>query len=216
MKIPPWTASSIDAFITCPYKFYRLRVLRDVKDLPPSEQSLWGRRVHKVFEDAVNWGDPLSEEYKQWQPLVDKIKALPGEKLPEFRFSIDQDFNQCPWKDAWSRGMADLVVRNGKEAIILDYKTGKRKPSDQLQLYAGFAFAYWPHLERVHTAFVWLKDKVLDRKTYEAKDKADIWANWMPLYKRYERAFETDVWMKHPSGLCRNWCPCKDCEFCGV
>jgi hypothetical protein len=216
MKIPPWTASSIDAFITCPHKFYRLRVVRDVRDLPMSEQSLWGKRVHKAFEDAVNWGDPLADEYKQWQPLVKKIQALPGEKFPEFRFSIDQDFNQCPWKDAWSRGMADLVVRNGKEAIILDYKTGKRKPSDQLQLYAGFAFAYWPELEKVHTAFVWLKDKVIDRKTYEAKDKAEIWANWMPLYKRYERAFETDVWMKHPSGLCRNWCPVKDCEFCGV
>lgn len=181
-----------------------------------SEETLYGQRVHKMFENAVNWGDPLPADYKKFQPLVSKIQAMPGEKLPEFRFSIAEDFQPCAWKDAWSRGAADLVVKRGKQAIIIDYKTGKRKPSEQLALYAGFAFAYWPELEEVHTAYVWLKDRKIDRKTYLASEKHKIWENWVPLVHRLYTAYEKDHWQKRPSGLCRNWCPVKDCDFCGV
>lgn len=216
IKIPAWTASSIDAFTTCPHKFYRLRVAKDVKDLPMSEQSLYGQRVHKMFENAVNWGDPLPDAYENLKPLVDKILKIPGEKFPEFKFSVTEDFQPCKWGEAWSRGAADLVIKHGKEAIILDYKTGKRKPSEQLALYAGFAFSYWPELEQVHTAFVWLKDRKIDRKTFRRADVPEIWKNWLPLVQRLYRAYEKDNWPKRPSGLCKAWCPVTECEFCGV
>lgn len=215
-KIPAWTASSIDAFITCPHKYYRLRVLKDIKDFPMGEQALWGTKVHKLFENCINWGDPLPADLKGLQPLVDKIKAMPGEKFPEFRFSIDEDLKECAWKEAWSRGAADLVVKYGKECVILDYKTGKRKPSDQLMLYAGYAFAYWPEIEKVHTAYVWLKDKKIDKKTYTRDNLKDIWGTWLPLVARLKYAYETSTWQKRPSGLCKAWCPCKDCQFAGV
>ena len=214
--LPPWTASLLDNFVSCPHKYYRLRVLRDIKDFPPSEQILWGRKLHKAFEDAVNYRDPLPKECETWQTLVDKIKAIPGEKLPEYRFSIDDSFQPCSWSSAWSRGAADLVIKNGKQAIIFDYKTGKRKPSDQLALYAGFAFAYWPELEQVHTCFVWLKDKVMDKKTYLASEKHKIWELWLPLVARLQRSYDSDQWRKCPSGLCKNWCPVKDCDYCGL
>jgi hypothetical protein len=216
MKIPAWTASSIDAFMTCPYKYYRLKVVKDVKDLPPSDSVLWGRKVHKAFENAVNWGDPLPADLKNWAPIVDQLQAIKGEKLPEYKFSITEDFQPCKWGEAWSRGAADLVILSGDEAIIVDYKTGKRKPSDQLQLYAGFAFATWPNLKKVHTAFIWLKDRKIDRQTYSVEDKHQIWENWIPLVERVVRAYESDQWQKRPSGLCKAWCPCKDCEHCGV
>lgn len=215
-KLPPWTASSIDAFMTCPHKYYRLRVARDVKDLPMGDQALWGSRVHKSFENAVNWGDPLPPDCKQWEPLVKKICALPGEKMAEYKFSIDEDLKQCPWKEAWSRGAADLVIRKGDTVIILDYKTGKRKPSDQLSLYAGFAFAYWPDVKTVHTAYIWLKDKAIDRKTWTAEQKHEIWDLWIPLVARLQRCVEKGDWPKRPSGLCKHWCPVKDCQFYGV
>lgn len=215
-KLPAWTASSIDAFTTCPHKYYRLRIAKDTKDLPMSEQTLYGQKVHKMFEDAINWGDPLPDAYKKYVPLVEKIKAIPGTKLPEFRFSITGDFRQCKWGEAWSRGAADLVIKHGNQCIILDYKTGKRKPLEQLALYAGFAFAYWPEIEVVHTAYVWLRDMKIDKKTFYAKDKHEIWQNWLPLVARLERCYDRDDWPKHPSGLCKNWCPVKDCEFCGV
>ena len=62
---------------------------------------------------------------------LDQIRAMPGEKFPEFKFGIDENFTPCDFYDkkVWSRGAADLVIKKGKECIIFDYKTGKRKPS---------------------------------------------------------------------------------------
>ena len=199
-------------YVTCPYKYYRQRVLKDVKDTL-SEKAEWGIKVHKSFENAVNYGDPLPEGCQQWQSLAENIKALPGIKHPEFRFSIDDAFQQCLWRDAWSRGQADLVIRNGSTAVILDYKTGKRKPSDQLALYAGYAFAYWPELQRVHTAFVWLQEKKFDKKSYERKDVPEIWKAWIPIVRRLENSYDKDEWEAKPCGLCRGWCPVKDCRY---
>ena len=69
-------------YVTCPYKYYRQRVLKDVKDTL-SEKAEWGIKVHKSFENAVNYGDPLPEGCQQWQSLAENIKALlRGEKLP--------------------------------------------------------------------------------------------------------------------------------------
>lgn len=180
-----------------------------------SEQSKWGQRVHKILEDAVNWGDPLPSDFKKWKGVVDQIQAMPGEKFPEFRFSIDSAYHPCSWKDSWARGVADLVIKKGTEAIVIDYKTGKRRPSDQLALYAGFAFAYWPELKTVHTCYVWLQDRKLDRATYTADKIHEIWQLWLPAVARLERAYDRDQWQKRPSGLCRKWCPVKDCQFCG-
>jgi hypothetical protein len=215
MKLPAWTASSVGSFISCPHKYYRLRVVRDVKDFPRSEQQLYGTKLHKMVENAVAWGDPIPDAYPALKKIVEQIKKIPGEKLPEFRFSITEDFQKCGWKEAWCRGAADLVIRRGSEAIILDYKTGKRKPTEQLALYAGFAFAYWPELTKVHTGYVWLKDHKIDKKTYTKDDVPVIWQTWMPLVQRMQRAYESDQWIKRPSGLCAHWCPVKDCEFCG-
>lgn len=215
-KIPTWSASSLDAFITCPHKYYRLRVARDVKDFPPSDALLLGRKLHKDFENAVNYGDPLPESCKHWQSLVDKLKTAPGERLVEYEFCVNENFQPCTRKEAWSRGLADLVIKCGKTALIIDYKTGKRKPSDQLALYAAYAFATWPEIQTVHTNFVWLKDRKMDKDVYTREQVPELWGKFLPLVARMKHAFESDVWDTRPSGLCRQWCPVKDCKFCGV
>lgn len=213
-KFPAWTASSLSMFQTCPYRYYRQRVAKDVKD-SLSEVAAWGIKTHKAFEDFINLGIPLPETCKQWAGLAEKIKAMPGCKYPEYRFSIDENHRECLWTKAWSRGQADLLIRQGPTAIILDYKTGKRKPSDQLALYAGYAFDYFPEVTKVHTAYVWLKDKKIDKAVYERKDIPDIWGLWLPTVARLRIAHEKDEWQKKPCGLCKHWCPVKDCAYCG-
>lgn len=216
MYIPAWSASSVDAYTTCPKKYYHLRVARDVKDFPPSDAVLAGRQIHKMFENAVNLNEPLPESHTHWQKLVDQIKALPGEHMAEFPFMLDEFHEPCDKRSAWTRGVADLVVKHGKEAIIIDYKTGKRKPSEQLALYTAYAFAYWPEIQKVHTVFVWLKDKTMDRKTYTRDNLAGIWQSFLPAVARMRNSYETGDWPARPSGLCRRWCPCTCCKYCGV
>lgn len=216
MYIPAWSASSVDAYTTCPKKYYHLRVARDVQDFPPSDAVIAGRELHKAFENAVNLDEKLPATYAHYQGLVDKIKALPGEKLAEYPFQLDEFHEPCEKRGAWTRGVADLVVKRGKEAIIIDYKTGKRKPSEQLALYAAYAFAYWPEIQKVHTAFIWLKTKEMDKKTYLRENMAEIWQSFLPAVARMRNSYETNEWPARPSGLCRNWCPCKECKFCGL
>lgn len=214
-QLPPWSASSLQAFSSCPHKYYRIRVLRDVKEPPPSDAILLGKKLHMAFENAVNLNEVLPGEFKGWQKIIDQIKALPGEKFSELPMAVNRAFQPCEFRapDAFSRGVADLVVMNGDECIILDYKTGKRRESDQLGLYAAYAFAKWPNLKTVHTAYVWLKCRVIDRKSYTAASVPELWQRWMPIFRRLELAYETGEWPQCPSGLCHGYCPVSDCKF---
>lgn len=218
VKLPPWSASSLTAFQSCPHRYYRIRVLRDVKDFPLSDAAALGVKLHKAFENAVNLGEALPAEFKGWESIIEQIKNLPGDKFPEYRLAVNKAFQPCEWRadDCFSRGVADLVVLKGEEAIILDYKTGKRKESDQLGLYAAYAFAKWPDVQRVHTAFVWLKSRHIDRKTYTRDMLPGVWGKWMPIVRRLEEAYKSNEWVTSPSGLCRGWCPVKDCKFCSL
>ncbi len=214
MSIPAWTYSQLETFETCPRKFYHTKVLRDVVE-PPSVHTEWGKTVHTAFENAINDGSPLPETMIQWQPLANKIAKLPGKKLTEYKFSIDSDFQPTEWSGSWSRGIADLVVVHKDKAAVMDYKTGKRKPSEQLDLYANYVFHYFPEVSRVTTGFVWLKDKRIDWKAVNRDSLHLTWQSFLPRVRKLESAYERDKWPARTSGLCKAWCPVTACEFNG-
>jgi RecB family exonuclease len=85
----------------------------------------------------------------QWEGLAQKLSMLPGEKFAEEKLAIDRNFQPADWKQAWSRGIADLIVKNKTKAATFDYKTGKRKPTEQLSLYAAYIFAKYAEVEQV-------------------------------------------------------------------
>ena len=207
-----WTYSRLDSFESCPKKFYHLNVVKDFKD-PPNEHSEWGTRVHTAFEDAVNKGTPLPDGMAQWQTLANKVAAISGDKLTEHRFAIDKNFKPVDWKDGWSRGIADLVILRGDKAAVLDYKTGKRKPSEQLLLYANYVYHHFPKVKEVRVGYVWLKDKRIDWTPTKESTVAETWQTLMPRVRKLESAYERDSWPPKPSGLCRGWCPITTCEF---
>lgn len=208
--MPAWTYSHLDKFETCPKQFYHTNVVRDFVS-PPTEATLWGERVHTAFENRIAIGTPLPEGMVQWEPIAQKIEQLPGEKTPEMKMAIDKNFKPAPWKEAWSRGIADLVVTYKDSAVVLDYKTGKRKPSEQLALYAAFTFAHYPEVSTVTTGFVWLKEKKIDKKTVNRDELPVVWQELLPRVRKLESAYERDSWQAKPSGLCRGWCPVKTC-----
>lgn len=211
MTMPPWTYSQLDKFETCPRQFYHTKVLKDVVE-PPTEATIWGTKVHSAFEDAIQHGTPLPEGMTQWQSIADKFIRMPGEKLVEYKFSIDRAFQPTEWKGSWSRGIADLVVRHKTKALVVDWKTGKRKPTEQLQLYVGYIKAYWPEVTEIQTAFVWLKERKMTKAKFADVEVPIIWQGFAPRVRRLERAYENDAWPCKPSGLCKGWCPVKKCE----
>lgn len=214
MNIPAWTFSQLDSFETCPRKYYLIRVARTVKD-PPNEYSKWGDEVHKAMELRIRDGIPLPEGMQQWEKLMSNIAALPGVKSTERKFALDRNFQPTEWGTAWTRGIADLDITHGNRGAVYDYKTGKRKITDQLRLYAAYKMAYAPEIEQVTTGFVWLKDKKIDIEVVKREDIPGIWNKFLPTYAKLESAYERDAWPPKPSGLCKNWCPCTGCEFHG-
>lgn len=214
MTNPAWTYSQLDTFENCPRKFYHLKVKRDVIE-PPTIHTEWGTRVHTAFEDFIKDGVMLPEGMTQWQKLAFKLAALPGQKLCEKEYALDRNFQPTEWKGSWTRGIADLVVIHGDKAVVADYKTGKRKPTEQLDLYANYVFAHHPEVQKVTTGFIWLKEKKIDWKPVERKEVPIIWQGLVPRVAKLESAYERDKWPAKTSGLCKAWCSVLSCEFNG-
>lgn len=212
MTLPAWTFSQLEKFETCPKQFYHVRVAKDIVE-PQTEATLWGSKVHTAMEDRIRDGTPLPEGMEQWEGFAKQICAMPGEKLAEEKMALDKSFQPAEWDNAWTRGIADMLIVHGNKAATLDYKTGKRKLTHQLMLYAAYTFAYYPEVETVTTGFVWLRDKKIDRETFTRADIPTIWGTFLPKVRKLEAAYEKDKWMARPSGLCNGWCPVKSCEF---
>ena len=216
MQLPPWTTSQLDGFEVCPRQFYHVRVKKDVKQVT-GEAQMWGDRVHTALENHVRSGEALPEGMTQWGTIMAQIMALPGTKIPEQHAALDRNFTPVDYTsvDAWTRGKIDLTIVNRSDAVVLDYKTGKRKLSDQLRLYAAYTFAMEPAVQTVRTGFVWLKEKKIDRETIHRDQVPVIWQAFLPRVRKLHSAYERDSWPARPSGLCKAWCPCTGCEFNG-
>lgn len=216
-KAPAWSYSSLTQFETCGRRYYLTKVAKTVVE-PPTEHTIHGNAVHKAFEDSVAKHMPLPEKYADLQPLSEKIQSIEGKKEPELKLAINKSFQPVKWfdKSAWCRGIVDLNIERGNKSVALDWKTGKRKPdSTQLMLFAALLMHHKQYLEQVTTGFVWFKEKKVDKETFTRDDIGNIWQEFMPRVQRLESAYEKDKWLPQPSGLCRAWCPCVECEFNG-
>lgn len=218
LKVPAWSHSALTAFETCPKKYYHTRVAKDVIE-PQGEAAMWGQRVHKALEDRANGTAALPDYLSHCEPIIQQIISKPGTRLVEEQIALDVNLRPVTWfaKDAWARGVVDIGVVNEKNAVLLDWKTGKRKPdNDQMKIFAAFSFAKFPWVEKITTAFVWLKENKTDKAVFTREEhNASIWQELMPRIKRFELAYEKTSFPAKPSGLCRNWCSVKACNFCG-
>jgi hypothetical protein len=215
-----WSYSALTSYETCPWRYKLTKRTKQVQE-PQTQATIAGNEVHKALELHVKGTQWLPEKYRQWVPLVERIKKQPGQTEAERKFALSADFRETTYfaKDVWLRGVFDIVNTQPKEVTALDWKTGKRKhDADQLKLFAGAAFKLYPHVDTVKTGYVWLKDKKIDRETFTRDQEPAIWREFMIRVQRIEESVATDNFPKRPSGLCREWCPVgkKLCEHCGT
>lgn len=215
---PAWSHTSLTAFESCPKKYYHTKVAKDVKE-DFGEAAAWGQKVHKQLEQRLAEGTPLPDYLSNCEPICADILSRDGSRVIEEQIALDKNFQPVKWfdKSAWCRGVIDAGVVGQKSAVLLDWKTGKRKPdNDQLKLFAAFSFARWPWLEKIVTGFVWLQENKVDKQLFtRTQDNAAIWAEVMPRVNRLDSAYERNSWPAKPNGLCKNYCPVKSCEFNG-
>lgn len=209
--------SSIKMYENCPYRYYHQRVAKTVVD-QGGEASIHGERIHKYIEERLK-GTATPEQIAEivnLEPVIASVEALAagGELATERQLTLTQELKPTSWfaKDAWLRSILDVMVIRGSKAVVLDWKTGKRRPDfTQLELFALQVFAHYPDVKEVSTGFIWIKDLACDRETYKRDGTPALWAKLLERIRRIEQSVETNVWPAKPSGLCR-FCPCN--HFC--
>ena len=207
--------SALKQYDTCPRQYEKQRITREVK-ASFGEASIYGNRIHEQLEKRINDGVELPEESKYYEHLIEAFASLPGELVAEKELVLTAKLEPTTWwaEDAWLRSKLDVLVINGHDAVVADWKTGKRRPdSFQMELFAIQVLKHYPEVERVRTALIWLKTSELDQYLYTRLDAPALWDMFYKKVLRIEESLAKDNWPPQPSGLCP-WCPAKNiCEF---
>jgi len=214
MKPMAWSYSSLDDFKNCPKAFHAKRVAKTVQETP-SEQMIWGNKVHKCFEMRIKNGEALPDYLEEHEPFMQELEALDGEKLTERKIALSTSRQPTTFfaKDVWMRGIIDFCNVHRDGALLVDYKTGKKHAKfEQLKLFALYTFVEYPDVDYVTTQFYWTKTKDTTEQTFDRSQIAEMWNSFAPDLRQYVQAFKDDVWQPRPSGLCNGWCPVTDCQ----
>lgn len=208
-----WSYSGIKVFETCPRKYESEKVTKEVV-FRDTDATIYGKALHLAAEEYVRDNKPLEPRFEYVKPFLDKLKALPGEKLCELQMGLkyeDGRFVSCDFYDehTYFRGIADLVVLNGSTAFVLDYKTSKNaRYADprQLALMAACLFTKYPEIEKIKAALLFVVSKDMIKSEYHRDSAYDIFAELAPLLTQREMAYKTGVFNPKPNGLCNRWC----------
>lgn len=214
-----WSYSALGLFQQCPKKYYHLRVAKDVVE-PETTAILYGKEVHLALEEYVRDGKPIPPQFSQFQDVADMLKAMPGDKLCEYKMGLTKDIQACGFFDenVWFRGVADLLIINGDTARVIDYKTGKSSEFadvKQLELMALAVFKHFPKVRRVKAGLIFLVANDFVKAEYEKKDAPLAWLKWIQETDRIQAAHDTNVWNPKPNFTCRKYCLVKDCQHNG-
>ena len=192
-----WSYSSLSLFQQCPKKYHHLRVLKDIVE-PQSEQMRYGLELHKAAEEYIRDGVDLPPGFEFMRESLEKLKALPGEKYCEYKLGLTRDLEPCEFfaDDVWWRGIADLLVINGDEARVLDYKTGKDKYADtkQLEILSLAVFKKFPQVKVVRAGLLFVIHTNFIKAKYEREKEMEMWNKWLPETNRMETAYEKNIW----------------------
>ena len=132
----------------------------------------------------------------------------------EWKWGLTKDFEPCDFlsPDVAYRGVVDyLGMLDGGRAFVVDWKTGKIKDDfEQMDLFALATFIHFQDVQKLRGMYVWLKHNTHTKKDY-TRDvdglKEQVQEKAQPILLRIEHG-EFPV---KPSGLCRGWCPVKQC-----
>jgi hypothetical protein len=207
--------SALKQFEQCPLRYYRQRILKDIKD-SMGEAGIHGIKVHEALEARVKDGTPLPKHLSKMEPTCAFLSGQADMVQVEREMTLNDKLEPTGWfdRDAWLRGKLDVLLIKGKHALVLDWKTGKRRPDMfQLELFAGLVFRHYPEVEQVTTTLIWTKTHEVDTEVFPRSEYNNIFAKVLGKINRIHDAYENEKWPAHPSGLC-NYCPAKhDCAY---
>lgn len=213
-----WSYSSATTFEKCPKQYYHLYVAKDVKnDISKSEHIIYGNQVHKAAEHYVRDGVPLPNKFKEFEKTLDRLKAIPGEKLCEVKLGLTRDLKPTGFfaDDVWWRGAVDLLIvdEDSGLATVIDYKTGKSSAyadTRQLSLLSIAVFKHYPNIQRIKAGLIFLVCKDLVKEQFHIDMVDDLYEEWGSIIHRIETAYDSGVFNAVPNFTCKS-CPVVSC-----
>ena len=216
--MPAWSFSGMKLYETCPRKYHAEKVEK-LYPFTDTQATIYGKEVHLAAEEYIRDGKPLPKGHEQFKNMLDALNRIEGDKHCELKMALTEDLKPTEFlaKDVWVRGIADLIIINGENARVVDYKTGSAKYPDtgQLELMALMLFAYYPEIQNVKAALVFMVHDVVVKATFSREEYDQLWEKWKGKYNKLAASYEHDNWPPNPNGLCRKWCPVEHCEFQG-
>jgi len=214
-----WSYSGLSLFKQCPRKFHRTRILKDVVE-EDQHHLIYGREVHTAAEEYGRDGTPLPEKYKFIKPFVDALINTGGNKYYELKMALTADLEPCDFfaPEAWWRGIADFVAVTSKNALLVDYKTGKSTryaDTKQLELLSLALFKHFPHVNTIKGGLMFVvAEKLIESRFYREREE-EYWQSWDKDIELLNKCFEADTWNPQSNFSCYKFCPVVDCEFNG-
>ena len=207
--------SALTMFDQCPAKYKYIRLDKAVVD-KGNKYTQYGQEVHKAFEKRLADGVAFPKGFDNYEATAQAAMraAKGGEISCELQLAVDKEHRPCTWfsRDAWMRAIIDmLVVYPDGRALAVDWKTGKRKTDTrQSTLSAWMVFRHFPAVDKVRTAWVWLKEghRAVDTDDYTRDGMTAVPEEIQAIVSRIEKAKAYDKFPARPSGLCP-WCPAK-------
>ena len=223
MKAARWSFTGLKQAETCLRQFHEVRVLKNYPYEATSDEAVWGRYVHKAFEDRQAVRKELPQDLSQHEPFMQRLEGWEGFFFTEQKVALDKQLKPVNFfgGDAvWWSGIIDYTKIHNEEhrGRIVDYKTGKRRPEpDQLIQNVLWGFAEYPEINVFDCMFYWtqeahLEEKAVDRYVYSRDQIPELWSRFVAPLGRLFEAYKTDTWPAKPNGLCHGYCPHVKCE----
>jgi len=182
-----WSYSGLKDFVNCPRQYNEVKVLKRYEKKATVEMR-YGTQVHSALEDYVKEGKPLAKNYEHFAKQLDPLRDMEGDKYPEYRMALTINRQPCTFgaKDYWVRGIADLMVVDGDQGYIVDYKTGSNRYPDpkQLQLMALMGFEYFPEVTHFKAGLLFVAHNDFVTSEYRREKIDKYWDDFAPSLQR--------------------------------
>ena len=176
-----WSYSSLKQYQNCPRQYHEIRVLKNYT-VKENQAMIYGKEVHTALEEYVRDGKPLVKNYQRFKPVVDSLINIEGEKLCEYEMALTHNKEPCDFHDEnrWVRGIADLVIVDGTQAYVVDYKTGSNKYPDpkQLKLMSIMLFTHMPEVVKIKAGLLFVMKNSFLTEEYHRNDMDKLWKSF--------------------------------------
>lgn len=173
-----------------------------------------GQRVHDGAELFVRGTGNFLPEMANFEPeFIELGKQYKNGKVSlEGEWGFNCDWEPVGWHDdyVWARIKLDaLVFLDNTEAVVIDYKTGKRfgneiKHAEQCQLYQLATFLRYPDLEKIHTELWYLDVNEISHITYTREQGMRTFPSWD---RRGHEFTDREEFPAKPNMFNCKWCP---------